>query len=58
MIPLNFFLLAERLLKNENCAEGLRSAISRAYHAAFHEAKSFRESVPGVHVSREVPNLL
>ena len=51
MIPTQFLFLAERLLQNEKCAEGLRTAISRAYYAAFNEAKNFLERVPGVKVT-------
>jgi uncharacterized protein (UPF0332 family) len=40
MDPLEFQRLAERLAANPNAAE-LRTAISRAYYAAFHSACPF-----------------
>ena len=49
--PIQIQQFAERLLKNENCAEELRSAISRAYYGAYHEARMFLERVPGVNIS-------
>jgi uncharacterized protein (UPF0332 family) len=41
MRPHNFWLLAERLIANERNPEGFRSAISRAYYAAFLTAVDF-----------------
>lgn len=41
MQPLDFCDLAERLIQNEKNAEGFRSAISRAYYGAFHQAVDF-----------------
>ncbi len=41
MRPHDFWLLADRLIANERNPEGLRSAISRAYYAAFLTAEEF-----------------
>jgi uncharacterized protein (UPF0332 family) len=43
MKPFEFLLLAQRLLENEKCPAGFRSAISRAYYAAFLHARDFLE---------------
>ena len=56
MRPHNFYLLAERLIANEKNPEGFRSAISRAYYAAFLTSEEFLAAMnisllggPGVH---------
>ena len=41
MKPLEFCDLAERLILNEKNAAGFRTAISRSYYGAFHQAKDF-----------------
>jgi hypothetical protein len=41
MKPFAFWQLADRLIQNEGCPEGFRSAASRAYYAAFHSASEF-----------------
>ena len=49
MDPRAFLALAKRLVSNEKNAEGRRSAISRAYYAAFNVAVEFCASI-GCHV--------
>lgn len=41
MRPHDFWLLADRLIANEKNPEGFRSAVSRAYYAAFLTAEEF-----------------
>jgi hypothetical protein len=43
MQPLEFCDLAERLILNEKNAAGFRTAISRSYYGAFHQARDFLE---------------
>src|SRR4051812_30104789 len=43
MHPLEFCDLAERLIQNEKNAAGFRTAISRSYYGAFHQARDFLE---------------
>ena len=51
MSPVEFYLLALRLLANERCPAGFRSATSRAYYAAFLEGIEFLRRM-GVQVPR------
>ena len=51
MRPHDFWRLADRLLVSEKNAEGFRSAISRAYYAAFLSAADFLAGM-GVFLSR------
>ena len=46
MQPFDFCNLAERLIAREKNAEGFRSAISRAYYAAYLQAVDFLERMP------------
>jgi uncharacterized protein (UPF0332 family) len=45
MLPMEFWRLSERLIQNEKCAEGFRSAISRAYYAAYHTAQKLLDEM-------------
>jgi uncharacterized protein (UPF0332 family) len=63
MRPHDFYLLAERLIANEKNPAGYRSAISRAYYAAFLTAENFLAAMnisllggPAVHA--ELLNIL
>lgn len=66
MLPLEFWLLAGRLIQNEPNAAGFRSAISRAYYAAFLTALNFLDeagvifprTVKKGDLHRHVPDLL
>jgi uncharacterized protein (UPF0332 family) len=51
MDSFQFLLLAERLLQTDSHPAGNRSAISRAYYAAYHRAREFVESA-GIHLKR------
>lgn len=44
MLPNQFLLLADQLLKTQQHQAGLRTAVSRAYYAAHHHVKAFVES--------------
>src|SRR5262245_6979731 len=66
MLPLEFWLLAERLIQNSPNAAGFRSAMSRDYYAAFHTSVNFLEeagvifprTVKRADLHRLVPDLL
>jgi uncharacterized protein (UPF0332 family) len=46
MQPLEFCDLAERLILNEKNPAGFRTAISRCYYGAFHQARDFLGRMP------------
>jgi hypothetical protein len=62
MQPLDFCNLAERLIAREKNPEGYRSAISRAYYAAFLQAVDFLERMSvyliGVNKHEQATNFL